>query len=228
MIRLKKVRKIEIDFFTRVINSLPEKYSRYLSPQVTKEFLLFVEPHPFEPDTYSLSLNANLEKRFAQPNLPHYFIIQGIRVWEKKKQMFTDLDLDILGGLLAGFRIEARLKDIDLEKIDISQIQEKHFQDTDQDKNKVEKILGKVPSALKEQLEIESAFEIETPNGVYYNVKHLGDGNYIAIDLGGRFFGMIHDPFEIELLFENKQELTKSLENGAFSFEDYYEKKMNT
>ena len=136
------------------------------------------------------------------------------------------MELHILEGLLAGFKIQARIQDLDLERMDFSRIREKHFKE--QDREKANEILGSVSPVLEEQLEIESAFAIEEPTGIYYVIKHLGDGNYFAIDLAGRFFGMIHDPFEIELLFKNKEELTKSLESGAFSFDDYYKQRMNS
>jgi len=76
-------------------------------------------------------------------------------------------------------------------------------------------------------LEIESTFKIEIPEGKFYVIKDLEDGNYLSMDENGAVYGMIHDPYEIEKLFDSKEAFFKALESGKFSISRYYENKMS-
>ncbi len=57
-------------------------------------------------------------------------------------------------------------------------------------------------------------------------IKDLEDGNYLSMNEKGAVFGMIHDPYEVEKLFDNKEAFFNDLELGNFSIEQYYNKKM--
>ena len=88
-------------------------------------------------------------------------------------------------------------------------------------------LIGKVPKAILSQLDVESTFKIEIPEGNYYVIKDLEDGNYLSMDEQGAVYGMIHDPYEIEKLFNNKEAFFEALKSGEFSISEYYDKKMS-
>ena len=43
----------------------------------------------------------------------------------------------------------------------------------------------------------------------------------------GAVYGMIHDPYEVEKLFDSKESFFEALKSGEFSISEYYEKKMS-
>jgi len=154
-----------------------------------------------------------------------FFILIGIKIFNRNKNIYEDVELDIVEGMLAGFKITARYRDLDLNKIDINGITEKHFKD--KDKEALTKILGKIDKDLLSKLDIEDTFRIEIEEGEFYVIKNLGDGNYLSINKQGAVYGMIHDPYEVELLFENKEDFFKALSTGKFDIQEYYRTKFS-
>jgi hypothetical protein len=63
--RKNRILKEDFDFLKAVVSKLPSKYD-YLKRQVTEEFLLGKEPSKLgDKGTYTLLLNANLEKKYT-------------------------------------------------------------------------------------------------------------------------------------------------------------------
>jgi hypothetical protein len=81
--------------------------------------------------------------------LPYFFIIKDIGVWNVAKKSFDQIELHILEGMLAGFRVGTIYSDLDFNKIDIYQVKEKHFRN--EDKEKLSEIIGKVDKNLLSQ-----------------------------------------------------------------------------
>jgi hypothetical protein len=59
------------------------------------------------------------------------------------------------------------------------------------------KIIGKINDQQKSKLDIENTFKIEIPEGDFYTIKDLGDGNYLAVDEHGVVYELLHDPYSI-------------------------------
>ncbi|TCN60931.1 hypothetical protein D0809_03385 [Flavobacterium circumlabens] len=77
------VTKIELHFFKSLITILPRKY-HYLLPQINDDFLIaFKENVLGFKDSYTFLLNAKLEPTFINKKLPHFFILQNIKIWNK-------------------------------------------------------------------------------------------------------------------------------------------------
>lgn len=221
----KRILKEDFDFLKAIISKLPSKYD-YLKRQVTEDFLLGKTQYPHnDKGTYTLSRDAKLAKKYADKKLTHFFILRGIKIFNKSRYIYEDVELYIVEGMLAGFKITARYRDLDLNKIDITGIKEKHFKD--EDKETVSKILGKIDKDLLSQLDVSDTFKIEIEEGEFYVIKNLGDGNYLSINKQGAVYGMIHDPYEIELLFENKEDFFKALSTGKFDIQEYYRSKFS-
>jgi hypothetical protein len=127
--------------------------------------------------------------------------------------------------MLAGFTVTSKYRDLDFSRIDVTRIKEKHFKD--EDKEELSKILGKIDKDLLSQLDVEDTFKIEIEEGEFYVIKNLGDGNYLSITKQGAIYGMIHDPYEVELLFENKEDFFKALSTGKFDIQEYYRSKFS-
>jgi len=212
-------------FLTSIVKALSLKYS-YLIDQVSKEFILDKKVNLLGNEgAYSLVLNAELETKYSNKSFPQLFIIRDIGIWNKVKSSYECVELHILEGMLAGFRINAKYSELEYERIDVSKVKEKHFKN--EEKEFLKNLIGKVPKNIQCQLDLESTFKIEFPEGDFYVIKDFEDGNYLSMNEKGGVFGMIHDPYEIEKLFENKESFFDALKLGEFSITEYYENKMS-
>lgn len=219
----KLISENDYSFLTTIVKALPSKYF-YLVDQVDKEFILDKKVNQLgDKGTYTLTLNAELETKYSDKSFPELFIIRDIGVWNNLKSSFEQIELHILEGMLAGFRVNVKYSELDFGRIDISKIKEKHFKN--EEKEFLIDLIGKVPKTILSELDVESTFKIEIPEGNYYVIKDLKDGNYLSMDEQCAIYGMIHDPYEIEKLFNNKEAFFEALKSGEFSISEYYNKK---
>jgi len=221
----RQIKKEDYTFLSIITENLSEIYP-YLEEQVNRDFILDKKSNPNEGEgVFSLILNAGLENDFRKKDLPRFFIIKNVLVWNNIKNKYQSIELDIVEGMLSGFKIPAKYSNLDFNKIDISKVTEKHFENKDLDT--IKELIGEVPVEFRYILDLEKSFKIELPEGDFYAIKDLGNGNYISINKKGAIYGMIHDPYEIEKLFENKDLFYKAIESGRFSFDEYFDEKMS-
>ncbi|PUV21065.1 hypothetical protein [Sphingobacterium athyrii] len=214
----------DLVFLKCIVECLPDKYS-YLKPQVTEDFIIGKKINKHGAlGAYVFTLNAKLESHFLNTNLPEYFIIKDIRVFDTKLKRYNIVEFDILQGMLAGYYLNGNIKDLDLSKIDTSHIKEKNFKD--QDKNNLRMILGGSYDEVVKLLDLKSTFHINVSEGDFYVINDFGDGNYLAINSQGAIYGLIHDPYEIQKIFDSPEALLNGLKKGTFNPELYYQKKV--
>lgn len=221
----KLINERDYEFLRAVVEALPSKYS-YLISQVSEEFILDKKVNQLgDKGTYTLILNAELETKYSDKSFPQLFIVKDVDVWNEVKDSFEQIELHILEGMLAGFRLNAKYSELDFEKIDTSKIKEKHFRN--EEKEFLKTLTSKVSKDILSQLDIESTFKIELQEGDFYVLKDLEDGNYLSMNEKGAVYGMIHDPYEVEKLFDTKESFFEALKSGEFSISEYYDKKMS-
>lgn len=152
---------------------MPNRYS-YLRKSITKDFILGWKPNQLGyPDSYTFLLNANLEKELKKKELPSFFILKNICIWESSMKEYINIELDILTGFLGGFKSESlKFKNFDFTKFDLSKLTEKHF--NNQDKGDLMKIIGKENKEHLLQFDFEDTFKLEIPEGNFYTIKNLG------------------------------------------------------
>ncbi len=212
-------------FLKALTKALSYKYP-YLLPQVSKEFILDKTPNQLgDIGTYTFTLNAKLESKYSNKSLPQFFIIKDISIWNNLKGKFEQIELHILDGMIAGFKVTSEYSDLDLKKIDTSNVKEKHF--NNEDKETLKKITGNIPSDFLSQLDIEDTFKIEVPEGEFYVIKNLEDGNYLSMDKKGAVYGMMHDPYLVKKIFDDKNAFFEALKYGEFNIYEYFNKKMS-
>jgi len=207
-------------FIKAIVDCLPDKYS-YLNPQITEDFILKkkINKH-WDPGAFVFVLNAKLESKFSDFNLPEFFIIKDIRVFDTKLGKYNTVELDILQGMLAGYYLNGDIMDLDFSRIDVSHIKEKNY--GDQDKDSLRMILGNFYNDVVHLLHIKSTFHINIPEGDFYVISDFGDGNYLAVNTEGSIYGLIHDPYEIQKIFDSPEALLEGLRNETFNPESYY------
>ncbi|MCL1666587.1 hypothetical protein M2T82_00775 [Elizabethkingia ursingii] len=186
----------EINFFREVIKLLPTRY-HYLINQLNNDFLISFKPNDLNfKDWYSVQLNAKLEESYGNPNLG-YFQLQNILVFNRSSKKKEKIILSFLEGMFIGFFLEdIKFENYVLSQYDTSNLIEKHFKN-DNAKEELLKIIRKVDKQKESQFDLEDTFKIELPEGDFYTIKNLGDGNYLAVDNQGVVYKLLHDPYSV-------------------------------
>lgn len=119
-------------FFSCLVKILPIKYN-YLELQINDDFIIAFKNNilGFE-NSFTFVLNARLESKYLNVKLAPYFILKGIEVWHLIEKRFIEIELDILNGILGGFKMEnIDFDSYDFNKFNVSEINEKHFENKD-------------------------------------------------------------------------------------------------
>lgn len=216
----RQLTKHDLEFLQKIVTALPKKY-QYLQNQVTDEFMLGKKPNELgDRGDYCLTLNASLEQEFINKKLPQFFIIRGIEVWNKKQKNYESVELHIVQGIIFGYKLFSNPADLDLNNLSTKSVNEKHF--NNEDINQVTSILGDLTQDEKTLIDIENSFKIEIPEGVFYTIKNLEDGNYLCINTSGEIYLLIHDPYVVKLIYKNISELIVKLNNNEFDISKYF------
>lgn len=205
------ITEIELHFFKNLISILPCKY-HYLLPQINDDFLIaFKENELGFKDSYTFLLNAKLEPTYINKKLPHFFILQNIKIWNKVKNDFISINLNILSGYLGGFNVaNIEFSNFDFTNIDVSEINEKHFENKD-----LEKLLKGVDNDEKKLVteNIGNTYKINLREGVFYFFDDLNDGDVIALDTFLNVYVLTHDPYGVKKVF-SRTELIEIFKKG--------------
>ncbi|WP_256005063.1 hypothetical protein [Pedobacter deserti] len=201
-----------VDFFVALVYRLPERY-RFLLPQINMEFILGVKKNILGyKGSYTFLLNANIARDFRDKSMPSLLIIKNLGVWNQRSKAFEFVELYLVEGMFSGYKMMAPMEDLDPHIIDVNLISED--KSGDEDKLNLQKILGMVDPGLEEILDIQSTFKIEIPEGVFYVLKNLGDGNYLGVDENGGVYLLIHSPYTVELVFADVDSFKSALLSG--------------
>ena len=111
ILKRKNIRKEDYTFLNSIASRLIDKYP-YLVSQISKNFILDKKDNEFESKgTYTLILNAKLESKYINRKLPQFFIIKDIFIWNKTKNKQEPIELDVMQGMLAGYKLTAKVSD---------------------------------------------------------------------------------------------------------------------
>jgi len=208
----------EFSFLNGLILSLPSKYA-HLIRQTNSDFILGKKNNVFgENGSYTFLIDQLKEKKLRKKS--PYYQIKGIKIYNKIKRRFEMAELDILDEILVGYYAPSHYSEYDLNTIDSKEI----FVKSSQILKNVENIVGiKNYKELTNYLNFNNVFEIEIGDQQLYTIHDYSDGNYIAVNKTGEIFGLFHDPFKIDLIFDNACDLIKAIKDKTFGVEDYFE-----
>ncbi len=219
----KQIKEWEYNVLKAVAKELPVKYS-YLVDQVHPGFIVDSVPNELLNSGWKRVIcdldQYNLIKR-KEVN----YKISGIKVYDSHSKYYKEIQLDVFEGILIGYKIEDPDSDFDLDRIAVNNIQEKSF--GNEGSKELDLILGEMKNEFNRYLDLDSTFKIEIEEGDFHVIKDLQDGNYLSMDENGAVYGMIHDPYEIEKLFDTKEAFFLALKSGRFIIEEYYNRKMS-
>lgn len=200
------------DFFRKVFTQLPTEF-RFLSEGLDKGlYRRFSVNHAMKGHFYTIGFDPSQSDKSMTKGMQ--FELENIII--KQGGQAYPLNITIHEGLWIGFEIEKNILNFNDFQIDLSSFKK------NKSKFAVNPKIEKLVSGLTcEQLDLTNLGEFDIDGKTYYQIKDLEDGNYIAIDNMGKVFGLIHDPYKIELINKSVRQFVDDVNGGLFDFDKY-------
>ena len=207
-----KIESKAFDFFDKLFKQLPIEF-QFLSVGLQKGlYRRFSVNHAMQGHHYTIGFDPSQSDKSMvkgkQFHLQNILVIQNGNVFP--------LNLTIHEGLWVGLEIEKNILDFTDFHFDLTRLHKdksKFVKDS-----KIERLVSGLSST---SLDLDNLSEFEVDGKYYYQIKDLEDGNYIAIDNKGQVFGLIHDPYGIELINKSIKQFVEDVNNGRFDFDKY-------
>ena len=208
----------EFELLRRAVATLPNNYD-FLRNQINPEFLRGKRINIMSTSGgFSLIFDQNMEKEIRQPK--PYYRLGGIKVLNVEKNVYEPVFLDILDQILIGFSIPSQVEAYDLDTVKSELVFEKKPRNSAFDNLKA--IIGEeYLESVKKYVNLNNIFELELNGEIFYTIHEFGDGNYLAINNKSEVFGLFHDPYKVEKIFNNPKQMVGDLETKIFSLEAY-------
>lgn len=201
-----------LHFFRQVFGALPAEFS-FLGDGLEKGlYTRFSINHAMKGNCYSIGFApSQSDKSMTQGK---DFELNNIII-KQDKQEFC-LTVTVYDGLWIGFEIEKNILDFNNYQVDISSFQKSKIKSASDIKMK-----ELVSGLTSEHFDLVSFNEFNVAGNTYYQIKDLDSGNYIAIDSRGQVFGLIHEPYKIELINKSVRQFIDDVNNKLFDFDKY-------
>lgn len=207
-----KIEGKALNFFRQIFIQLPADF-QFLTTGLDKGlYRRFSVNHAMKGNFYSIGFDPSQSDKSMTKG--KHFELENIII--KQDGQAYQLNITIHEGLWIGFEIEKNILEFNNFQIDLSSFKKsksKFAPDT-----KIEKL---VSGLTCEQLDLTNLGEFDVEGKTYYQIKDLEDGNYIAIDNKGQVFGLIHDPYKIELINKSVRQFVGDVNGGLFDFDKY-------
>lgn len=201
-----------LDFFRQVFTQLPDDF-QFLSDGLNKGlYRRFSVNHAMKGHFYSIGFDPAQSDRSMSKG--KQYELENIIIKQDGKAY--PLNITVHEGLWIGFEIPKNIIEFTNFQVDLSSFQKsksKYAAD--------EKIERLVSGLTCEQLDLTNLAELEVGGKLYYQIKDLEDGNYIAIDNKGKVYGLIHDPYKIEFINKSVRQFVEDVNSGTFDFGKY-------
>lgn len=200
------------DFFDMLFKQLPTEF-HFLSKGLHNGlYRRFSVNHAIRAHHYTIGFDPSKSDRSMIKGMQ--FELENILIIQNGNEF--SLNLTIYEGLWIGFEIERNVLDFTDFTFDLSKLHKGKSKFSRDSK------MAKVVSGLSStSLDLDNLSEFEVEGKYYYQIKDLEDGNYIAIDNRGQVFGLIHDPYRIQLINQSIRQFVADVNNGQFDFEKY-------
>ena len=210
-----KIEGKALEFFRQVFLQLPVEY-QFLSAGLNKGlYRRILVNHAMGEHCYSVSFDPSQSNKSMIYGMQ--FDLEGIIIIQEGQAYPLNITVD--DGLWIAFEIPKNILDFNNFRVDLSSFREtksRFSADT-----KIEKL---VAGLVCKQLELTNLAEIEVDGKLYYQIKDLENGNYIAIDNHGKVYGLIHNQYKIELINKSVKQFVVDVNNGIFNFDKYIDK----
>lgn len=213
----------EIPFLKSVAEKLPQKYF-FIKKQIETGFILDILPNPLLKGNWKrFRFDKEQYESFKDVNIN--YMLTGIKILDIDDNTYKNVKIDIAEGIIIGYSIDSTKGNLKFDSIILKNFKEEDF--LNPDREKLLEIIGNVDDVILGMLDVNDTFKIELDGNNFYVLKDLEDGNYLSIDENNVIYGMIHDSYEIEKLFNDEISFFEALRSGSFDIKDYYNKKMS-
>lgn len=145
---------------------------------------------------FKFGLNINIVNQYQDINSGQYSIV-GIKVWDKIKNKFLDLEVLVFNGLVMGVALPNEIKNFEFDSSKIVTKFISKINDEDDSLSHLKSLLSKHEIDI---LKDKNVFILDIEGKTYYHIKSLEDGDFIGLDVNGHVCKLTHDPFSIEEL----------------------------
>ncbi|WP_130736527.1 hypothetical protein [Flavobacterium sp. J27] len=206
-----KIEGKALDFFRKLFIQLPAEF-QFLSEGLDKGlYRRFSVNHSLKGHFYVGFDPSQSDKSMTKGK---QFELESIII--KQDGQAYQLNITIHEGLWIGFEIEKNILEFNNFQIDLSSFKKSKSKFAPD--SKIEKL---VSGLTCEQLDLTNLGGFDVEGKTYYQIKDLEDGNFIAIDNKGQVFGLIHDPYKIELINKSVRQFVDDVNDGIFDFDKY-------
>jgi hypothetical protein len=213
-----KIEGKALNFFRQVFSQLPVDFKFLIDGLDKGLYRRFSVNHAMKGNFYSIGFDpSQSDKSMTKGN---QFELENIII-EQDGQSFP-LNVTIYDGLWIGFEIEKNILDFNNYQVDLSTFKKSKSKFVTD--SKIEKLVNGLSCS---QLNLTNLNEFDIDGKTFYQIKDLEDGNYIAIDNKGQVFGLLHDPYKIELINKSIKQFVDDVNNGQFDFENYLNDEKN-
>ncbi|MBL7710582.1 MAG: hypothetical protein JNJ86_16045 [Chitinophagaceae bacterium] len=200
------------DFFDKLFKQLPSEF-HFLSDGLNKGlYRRYSVNFAMKGHHYTIAFDPSQSDKSMTKG--KQFELQNILVIQDANEF--NLNITVYEGIWVGFEIKKNIIEFKNFRFDLTKLHK--------DKNKFakdSKIEKLVSGFSSNNLDLNDLSEFEVDGQLYYQIKDLEDGNYIAIDNKGQVFGLIRDPYKIELINKSIKQFVDDVNCGQFDFDKY-------
>lgn len=209
----------EMTFLRNVLALLPAENS-HLIAQVDPAFLISKRVNNLgQPGSFTFAMDQSAAKKLKKKR-KGYIIVKGLSVYNTTKDIFEGMEFDIIDEILSGYYLPDNFANYNLNRVetDFASPEIK----SNPDELELRQIVGaEILKKLPDYFNLDNIMRIDLDNDAYYAVHDFEDGNYFAVRSDGELFGLFHDPFMIDPVFDNIDDFFTAVKNGSFSLEEY-------
>ncbi len=194
-------------FQLKLAKKLPSEFSAYknIVNEPTSYYSIVFSSNP-EGITVMYGYSKDFYKNYKSEQEKH-FNLSGVFLKRKKSSEYVEIPLTFAHGNLQHIIVDNPSKfrkNYDFNSIAIRNLKAEYIKVQKTDQKTTENILKSLSKEQIELLELDSTFEIEFDEKLFYTILDMEDGNYIAVDKKGKVYRLNHDHEEMVRLIANK------------------------
>lgn len=183
----------EKELFEKIFSLLGSEYNVF-EKQISEGIIENVRFDEDFPDFISFKLNVALLNKYEKKKEPH-FKIAGIEIYDNTTFQYKKINIEICYNLVMGYTMQDILNfNPDIEKIKINSVRKIFIEN--EEFSSIKSIFTKEELSLINSTDV---YQVELDGNIYYHLKDLEDGDFLAVDINKKIFIITHDPYEITL-----------------------------
>lgn len=156
-----------------------------------------------------------------------YYVLNGVEIKRKNSNEFVEVPIEVNWDLVSRIDIDKPndfWKYYETKTLRLSNLRRTDIQVSNEDEEKLKKILKTVDSEQIKKLEVEDTFEIELDDKKFYTIINMDDGNYIAVNSKRQVFRLNHDSNDqVRLINKSVDNFLKEFSGEKKELEKHFE-----